>query len=62
MGLGLQSYMMPIMQIGGVLPKTMEQDAGRGYCYARRESNLEHIRFESKTTHPAERYARAKDA
>ena len=42
-GLGLQSYMMPIMQIGGVLPKTMEQDAGRGYCYARRESNLKHV-------------------
>ena len=56
-----QSYTMPIMWIGGVLPKTMEQDAGRGYCYARRESNLKHVRLESKTTYPAEQYARVRD-
>lgn len=34
---------MPIMWIGGVLPKTIEQDAGRGYCYTRRESNLKYV-------------------
>ena len=45
----MQSYTMPILWIGGVLPKTMEQDAGRGYCYARRESNLKHVQLESKT-------------
>jgi hypothetical protein len=50
---------MPIRWIGGVLPKTMERDAGIGYCYARRESNLKHVRCESKTTHQAERGARA---
>jgi hypothetical protein len=38
------------MWIGGVLPKKMKQDAGRGYCYAERESNLKHVRFESNTT------------
>ena len=31
---------MPIIWIGSDLPKTREQGAGRGYCYARRESNL----------------------
>jgi hypothetical protein len=39
----------------------MEQDAGRGYCYARRESNLKHVQLESKTTHQAERCARVRD-
>lgn len=29
---------MPIMWIGDVLPKIMEQDAGRGYCYAMRNT------------------------
>ena len=30
----LQPYTMPIRWIGGVLPKTTEQDAGSGYCDA----------------------------
>lgn len=39
----LRSYTMAIMLLGGVLPKTINQNAGRGYCYVRRESNLKHM-------------------
>jgi len=34
---GLAIYKMPIRWIGDVLPKTMEQDAGRDYCYVRKK-------------------------
>jgi len=33
---------MLVAWIGGVLPMALEEDAGRGYCYARRESTLKH--------------------
>jgi hypothetical protein len=50
---------MPIVWIGGVLPKIIEREAGRDYCYARRESNLKHMRCESKSTHQADRGTRS---
>jgi hypothetical protein len=34
---------MLIMWIEGVLPKKVQEDAGGGYCYARKESNLKHM-------------------
>jgi hypothetical protein len=43
----IRVWVLPTMWIGSVLPKTIEQDAGRGYCYAGRESNLKHVLRES---------------
>jgi hypothetical protein len=34
---------MLVMWNGGILPMAMEEDAGRGYCHARRESTLKHM-------------------
>jgi hypothetical protein len=47
----LHTYTMSIRWIRSVLPKIMEQDAGSGYCYAKRESNLKHVRC-AQLSHP----------
>jgi hypothetical protein len=53
---------MPIRWIGGILPLTVEREAGSGYPYVRRESNLKYVGFESKPTLPAERNTRIRES
>src|SRR3990172_4448461 len=36
---------MLVMCNGDILPMAMEEDAGRGYCHARRESTLKYVRY-----------------